>query len=58
MLRRALSVLEAAESRPAMILDAERSLFAVVLLKPARRLPDEARIAKSRVPPQVAAWRG
>ena len=71
VLSRALSVLEAAESRPApltvrgasgqftaMVLDAERSLFAVVLLMPSRRLPDETRVAKSQVPPQVATWRG
>lgn len=56
VLKRALSVLEEAEQKPApltvrgasgqftaMVLDPERSLFAVVLLSPARRLPGEKR---------------
>ena len=57
LLNRALSVLEKSETRPApftvrgasgqftaMVLDAERSLFAVVLLIPAKRMPGEARV--------------
>jgi hypothetical protein len=71
LLTRALSVLEEAEVRPApltvrgasgqftaMVLDKERSLFAVVLLVPAKRLPGEARVARAVVPQQLAAWRG
>jgi hypothetical protein len=41
-----------------MVLDAERSLFAVVLLVPAKRMPGEARTARAQVPQQVAGWRG
>lgn len=69
LLTRALSVLEEAETRPApltvrgasgqftaMVLDAERSLFAVVLLVPAKRLPGETRVARAQVPVE-ATWR-
>lgn len=71
VLTRALSVLEAAEARPApliirgasgqftaMVLDAERSLFAVVLLVPAKRMPGEARVGRVQAPPQLSTWRG
>lgn len=70
LLTRALSVLEEAENRPApltvrgasgqftaMVLDAERSLFAVVLLAPSKRLPGEARVKRVEVPAPIAAWR-
>jgi hypothetical protein len=70
VLTRALSVLEEAEVRPApltvrgasgqftaMVLDAERSLFAVVLLTPAKRMPGEARVARAQ-PPAALASRG
>jgi hypothetical protein len=71
LLTRALSVLEQAESKPApltvrgasgqftaMVLDAERTLFAVIILAPAKRLPDESRVSRSRPPPELATWRG
>ena len=71
VLTRALSVLEEAEHRPApltvrgasgqftaMVLDAERSLFAVVLLTPAKRMPGEARVARGQPPAALASWRG
>lgn len=71
LLTRALSVLEGVATRPApltvrgasgqftaMVLDAERSLFAVVLPVPSKRMPGEARTARAQVPQQVASWRG
>jgi hypothetical protein len=63
VLKRALSVLEEAEHRPpapltvrgasgqftAMVLDAERSWFAVVLMSPVRRLPSERRAPQGQL---------
>lgn len=62
VLKRALSVLEETEQKPApltvrgasgqftaMVLDAERSLFAVVLMMPARRLPSEKRAPQAQL---------
>ncbi len=71
LLTRALSVLEANESRPApltvrgasgqfsaMVLDAERTLFAVVVLVPMKRLPDETRVSRRAPPGMLTSWRG
>lgn len=41
----------------AMVLDAERTLFAVVLLSPARRLPGEAKVGHTTAPSSLASWR-
>lgn len=69
-LTRALSVLEQAEHRPApltakgasgqftaMVLDAERTLFAVVLTKPGKKLSGEARVGSRKAPPEVLGWK-
>lgn len=71
VLTRALSVLEDADGRPApltvrgasgqftaMVLDAERSLFAVVLLVPPKRMPGETRVGRVQAPAQLSSWRG
>ena len=70
LLNRALSVLEKAETRPApllvrgasgqftaMVLDAERSMFAVVLWTPATRKPAEARVDRGQGSAQAPTWR-
>lgn len=71
VLRRALSVLEETEAKPApltvrgasgqftaMVLDAERTLFAVVLLVPLKRLPGEARAARGQGAVQLSSSSG
>ncbi|MDP2269279.1 MAG: hypothetical protein Q8K32_01035 [Archangium sp.] len=70
LLNRALFVLEKSETRPApfvvrgasgqftaMVLDAERSLFAVVLWIPANRKPGETRVDRVQGPVQAPTWR-
>jgi hypothetical protein len=72
LLTRALSVLEQVEHQPAplsvrgasgqfsaMVLDAERSLFAVVLSAPMKKGSGEARVgpARQKAPDEVRAWR-
>jgi hypothetical protein len=71
VLTRALSVLEERENEPApltvrgvsgqftaMVLDAERSLFAVVLIRASTRIPGERRAGRSSLAPvQLVHWR-
>lgn len=71
VLRRALCVLEELETRPApltvrgasgqftaMVLDAERSLFAVVLMVPLKRLPGETRTGRGQAAVQLSSSSG
>lgn len=54
-----LTVRGASGQFTAMVLDAERSLFAVVLLLPTKRMPGEARVRRTQQPPApLASWRG
>lgn len=52
-----LTVRGAAGDFSALVLDAERTLFAVVLMASSPRLPAETRPTR-RAPPELTSWRG